>query len=89
MFYVQRYPQAIMYLIASVFFMACMIVPGAIVGFQYDFMIVIQTVYNTPTLSAIFLLSCVAGALALAFWIADLIRIIFKNFKVPVVLKEK
>lgn len=88
-FYTQRYPHAISYLICSAYFFACIIVPGAMVGFQVDFTIVIQSVYNTPTLDAIFVMSCVCGAIIFVLWIKDIFALIFKKFKVPVVLKEK
>lgn len=88
-FYTQKYPQAWTYLICSLFFWACLIVPGAMVGFQMDFRIVIQSVYNTQLTYSIFVSACIIGALVLVFWIRDLLCIIFKNFKVPVVLKEK
>lgn len=89
LFYTQRYPQAFFYLIFSLYFLACIIVPGAIVGYSVDFRVVIQTVYSTPALSTVFVTSCMCGAIILALWIKDLICLCFKKFKVPVVLKEK
>lgn len=88
-FYIQRYPMALFYLIFSVYFLACAIIPGAIYGFQEDFTVAIQSVYNTPVLEAIFVMSCVCGILVVALWLRDIIAILCKRFKVPVVLKEK
>ncbi|GEM_PF-2226904 len=88
-FYTQRYPSAFFYLICSIYFLTCMIVPGAICGFSVEFPIAIQSVYTTPLLNAIFVMSCVCGAIILALWVKDIFALIFKRFKVPVVLKEK
>lgn len=88
-FYTQRYPMAFTYLICSLYFCACMIIPGAMCGFSLDFQIVVQSVYTTPLLNAIFVVSCMCGAVILTLWIKDIIAISLKKFKVPVVLKDK
>ncbi len=88
-FYTQRYPMAIFYLIGSVYFLICSILPGAICGFDTDFTVAIPTVYSNPFLETIFIISCMYGIIIVALWLRDILSIIFKRFKVPVVLKEK
>lgn len=88
-FYTQRYPMGFFYLICSLFFCICSIIPGAVCGFDVDFTVAIPQVYNTPTLDAVFITSCICGILIVSLWIRDIIMLIFKRFKVPVVLKEK
>lgn len=88
-FYTQKYPQGIAYLVGSLFFLLCLIIPGAIVGFDIEFTIAIQTIYSTQATYALFVIACMVGATILVLWLKDLFNIICKRFKVPVVLKEK
>jgi len=64
-------------------------IPGAIYGFDAGIQKAIISTYNTRVLNAVFVISCMYGVIVCVSWLKDLLAIIFKKFKVPVVLKEK
>ncbi len=88
-FYTQRLTRGIISLVFGLFFFACILIPGFIVGFKYDFTLIMQTFYAGTALNALFVVACIGGAVLLGLWILDIIKLSIKKFKVPVVLKEK
>lgn len=84
-FYVKRNIPGIIYLVITLVFLAFILIPGFVTGFAEGTM----PIYTNPFLNFLFIVSCMAEAVIVVFWITDIIKVATKHFNVPVVLKEK
>ncbi len=84
-FYTKRYTPAIIYLSCSSLFLVFILISGIQTGFNAGMFYY----FSSEIMNFLFIVSCICGAVVFLLWITDIIKIATKNFKVPVVLKEK